>query len=156
MHMRFAVLVACVFCLPAGAGALQDSNKAVVRGFFDEVIDQGHLERYAQSHAAGFVVHTFKGDMPVEADMAAAAEERKALPDMRLEVVQMMAEGDMVAVHWIARGTNTGDGMGFKATGAKITVPGMTFFRLKDGKISEEWGVFDMAGAYRQAGVCPK
>jgi steroid delta-isomerase-like uncharacterized protein len=153
MRARFAALIACAICLPAAAGGLQDANKAVVRSFFDEVLDQGHLDRYAQSHAADFVVHTALGALPLEADMAAAADERKAMPDMRMEVKRMLAEDDMVAVYWTASGTNTGDGMGFHATGKKLRVPGMTIFRLQAGKIAEEWSVFDMWGAYRQAGL---
>jgi len=45
--------------------------------------------------------------------------------------------------------------MGFHATGRTISVSGMTLFRFKAGKISEEWSVFDMLGAYRQAGLIP-
>jgi predicted ester cyclase len=43
--------------------------------------------------------------------------------------------------------------MGFPATGKKIKVNGMTIFRFKAGKISEEWGVWDMLSAMRQAGL---
>lgn len=156
MRVDVAVAVACLTFVPTWADGLQDANKAVVRGFFEEVLDQGHLDRYSQSHAANFVVHTPSGDAPLSMDMAYATEERKALPDMRVTVNRLLAEDDMVAVSWVARGTNTGDGMGFHATNAKVVVPGMTFFRLKEGKITEEWGVFDMAAAMRQAGLCPK
>ena len=43
--------------------------------------------------------------------------------------------------------------MGFPATGKHITVNGMTLFRFRDGKIVEEWSVFDMSSAMRQAGL---
>jgi predicted ester cyclase len=43
--------------------------------------------------------------------------------------------------------------MGFSATGKRITINGMTLFRLRDGKIVEEWSVFDMLSAMRQAGL---
>ena len=87
--------------------------------------------------------------------MAAAQEERKALPDMQIKVLQMVAENDLVVVYWRATGTNTHEGMGFPATGKKISIPGMTIFRFKNGKIIEEWGVFDMLLAMQQAGLCP-
>jgi steroid delta-isomerase-like uncharacterized protein len=85
--------------------------------------------------------------------MAAAKEERAALPDMRVKVNQMVAERDLVSVFWTATGTNTHAGMGFPATGKRITINGMTLFRLRDGKIVEEWSVFDMLSAMRQAGL---
>ena len=156
MRVLTSVMLLSASCPPALAGDLQDANKAVARSFFEDVLDQGHLDRYADSHAADFVVHTAKADLPLAADMAAAAEERKALPDMRVTVDRMVAEDDLVTVQWTASGTNTGDGMGFHASGAKISIPGITIFRFKSGKISEEWGVFDMLAAYRQAGLLQK
>ena len=145
----------CVFCLPVMAqpGSEQERNKAIARRFFEEVLDQGRLDKYADSHAGDFVAHG-DHDYTLEEDIAAAKEERKALPDMHVKVTQILAERDMVVVHWTASGTNTGVAMGFNATGKRITVPGMTIFRFKAGKISEEWSVFDMASAMQQAGLC--
>jgi len=153
--MRGFLIAVLIFVAwsPAAAGELQDANKAVARSFFEQVLDQGRLDHYADTHAADFVVHSAQGDFPLAADMAAAAEERKALPDMRLAINRMIAEDDLVAVHWTVTGTNTGDGMGFKATGAKIKLSGITIFRVRAGKISEEWGVYDLLTGYRQAGL---
>ena len=155
--MRVVIAAALLLAawLPASAGSVEDRNKAVTVDFFQDVLSEGHLDHYARSHAPDFVVHTGMGDLPLAADLAAATEERKALPDMRFDVRHLMAEDDMVLVHWTVSGTNTGDGMGFHATGRTISVSGMTLFRFKAGKISEEWSVFDMLGAYRQAGLIP-
>jgi len=68
-------------------------------------------------------------------------------------VNQILADGDLVAVYWTAAGTNTQAGMGFPATGKKLRVDGMTLFRFKAGKISEEWSVWDMLSVLRQAGL---
>jgi steroid delta-isomerase-like uncharacterized protein len=134
----------------------QEKNKDVARSFFEEVLDQGHLERYSASHASDFIAHAGDHDATLEEDMAAAKEERKALPDMRVKINQLVAEKDMVVVYWKASGTNTQEGMGFPATGKKVSVPGMTLFRFEAGKITEEWSVFDMSAAMQQAGLCPK
>ena len=127
----------------------------VAVSFFEQVLDQGRLDKYAESHASDFVAHVADHDASVAEDMAAAREERKALPDMRVKVNQVVAERGLVSVFWTASGTNTGEGMGFPATGKRITVNGMTLFRFKAGKISEEWSVFDMLSAMRQAGLLP-
>jgi steroid delta-isomerase-like uncharacterized protein len=148
--------------LPASASDLEQTlseeerNKAVARDFFEQVLDQGHLDRYSDSHASDFVAHAADHDATLAEDMAAAREERKALPDMRVKINQLVAEGHTVVVYWRATGTNTGEGMGFPATGKKIAAPGMTFFRFTNGKISEEWSVFDMSAVMQQAGLCPK
>jgi steroid delta-isomerase-like uncharacterized protein len=101
------------------------------------------------------VAHGENHDATLEEDMAEAKEERKALPDMKVEVNQILAERDLVAVYWTASGTNTQAGMGFPATGKKIKIDGMTLFRFKAGKICEEWSVWDMLSVMRQAGLLP-
>ena len=157
MKKAFLLTVAVLVCLPAMAqqSSEQETNKVVAVSFFEQVLDQGRLDKYAESHASDFVAHVADHDASVAEDMAAAREERKALPDMRVKVNQVVAERDLVSVFWTASGTNTGEGMGFPATGKRITVNGMTLFRFKAGKISEEWSVFDMLSAMRQAGLLP-
>jgi steroid delta-isomerase-like uncharacterized protein len=130
----------------------QERNKQTARSFFD-VLDQGRLDKYADSHAKDFVAHGRDRDATLEEDMAAAKEERKALPDMRMKVNQILAERDLVAVHWTVSGTNTQAGMGFPATGKTIKIDGMTLFRFRDGKICEEWSAWDMLSVLRQAGL---
>jgi len=157
MNRLPAMLLLLAVGLPglAQAASEQDRNKIVARSFFEEVLGAGQLDKYGESHARGFVAHAKDHDAGLEEDMAAAREERKALPDMRVKVNQMVAEGDLVAVYWTVTGTNTQAGMGFPATGKKITTAGMTLFRFKDGKICEEWSVFDMLSAMQQAGLLP-
>jgi steroid delta-isomerase-like uncharacterized protein len=133
----------------------QEKNKEVARNFFEVVLGQDRLERYAESHAPDFVAHAATRDGTLEEDIAAAREERKALPDMKVIVNQILAERDLVSVYWTVSGTNTQAGMGFPATGKPIKIDGMTLFRFKNGKIREEWGVWDMLSVLRQAGLYP-
>jgi steroid delta-isomerase-like uncharacterized protein len=157
MRKSSIMLLLFVICVPAKAQQtrVQERNKEVARGFFEEVLDQGHLDKYAKSHAKDFVGHGANHEYTLEEDMAAAREERKALPDMQIKVNQILAEQDLVAVYWTASGTNTQAGMGFPATGKKIKIDGMTIFRFKEGKIREEWSVWDMLSAMKQAGLLP-
>jgi steroid delta-isomerase-like uncharacterized protein len=151
------LLLLSATCMPAVAqqAGEQEKNKQIAKSFFEEVLDQGRFDRYAESHAKDFVAHAGDREATLEEDMAAAKEERKALPDMKVKVNQILAERDLVAVYWNASGTNTQAGMGFPATGKKITIDGMTIFRFKTGKISEEWSVWDMLSVMRQAGLLP-
>ena len=157
MRKSLLLLMLFVICVPAKAQQtrVQERNKEVARSFFEEVIGQGRLDKYAESHAKDFVAHGENRDGTLEEDMAAAKEERKALPDMKVEVNQILAERDLVAVYWTVSGTNTQAGMGFPATGKKIKINGMTIFRFKAGKICEEWSVWDMLSVMRQAGLLP-
>jgi len=155
MRKSSLLLLLFVICVPAKTQEtrVQERNKEVARNFFEEVLGQGHLDKYAESHAKDFVAHGENHGYTLEEDMAAAKEERKALPDMKVDVNQILAERDLVAVYWIASGTNTQAGMGFPATGKKIKVDGMTIFRFKAGKICEEWSVWDMLSVMRQMGL---
>ena len=147
------LLVACSTTL-ARPTSEQDKNKEIARSFFEEVLGQDHLEKYAESHSKDFVAHG-DHDASLEEDLAAAKEERRILPDVKIRVNQILAERDLVAVYWTAWGTNTQPGMGLPGTGKKTTVDGMTIFRFKAGKISEEWSVWDMLSVMQQAGVVP-
>jgi len=149
-------LLILAMCLPAMAqqAGEQERNKQLARSFF-EVLDQGQLDRYAESHAPDFVVHGSDHDGTLEEDLAAAREERKAFPDMRMTVNQILAERDLVAVHWTVAGTNTQAAMGFPATGKTMKTSGMTLFRFKAGKISEEWNAWCMLSVMRQLGLYP-
>jgi steroid delta-isomerase-like uncharacterized protein len=158
--MRSLSLLLLVWCaaLPAAADSRDEEarNKAVARSFFEDVLDKGKLEDYAKSHAPDFVAHTEGGRLaPLEEDIAAAKEQRKALPDMKVKVNQLVAEGDLVSVYWTASGTNTAAGWGIPATGKRVTVNGMTLFRFKDGLMREEWSVFDMMSILKQLGLLP-
>jgi predicted ester cyclase len=72
-----------------------------------------------------------------------------------MTIEDLMAEGDRVAVRWIARGTQTGVMMGIPATGTPTTVTGMVLNRLAAGTITEGWGNVDALGMLQQLGVIP-
>ncbi len=142
--------------VPALANEVEAQNKAVARSFFEDVLDEGKLEDYAKSHAPDFVAHAEGGRLAsLEDDMVAAREQRKALPDMRVKVNQIVAEGDLVSVYWTASGTNTAAGAGMPATGKSVSIGGMTLFRFERGLIQEEWSVFNEYSIMKQLGLLP-
>ncbi len=147
-----ATIVPC-YAQPA---AEKEKNKAVARKFFEEVLGQGKLEKYSDSHTTDFVAHGSDRDFTLAEDIRAAREERTAMPDMQIAINHVFAEGDLVAVHWTAWGTNTQPGMGLPATGKKVRISGITIFRFKAGKISEEWSAWDMLSVLKQTGLFPK
>ena len=66
---------------------------------------------------------------------------------------KLIAEGDLVTIYWIARGTNTGIGNGLPATGKKAEQAGITIWRIVNGKIKEEWSAFDQLSLMQQLGL---
>ncbi len=73
-----------------------------------------------------------------------------------MTILQMVAENDRVVVLWKAEGVNTGEGNGLPATGKPFHVTAMTMFRLSEGKIVEEWNVFDNYAFLSQLGLIAK
>src|SRR3989338_1081073 len=56
-----------------------------------------------------------------------------AFPDLSFEWKAFVTEGDKVAVHWIATGTQKGLFLGEKATHKKISWPGIAIYQVKEG-----------------------
>jgi steroid delta-isomerase-like uncharacterized protein len=149
-----SLLLVAMMALPCQAQLASEleKNKAVARAF-EEVMNQGKLENYSDFHTADFVGHSAERDFTLAEDLAAAREERKAFPDLQGAVNHMVAEGDLVVVHWTVRATNTQPGMGLPATGKPIKISGMTLFRFREGKISEEWNAWSWLSVLKQLGL---
>jgi steroid delta-isomerase-like uncharacterized protein len=81
---------------------------------------------------------------------------RTGFPDGTITVDDQIAEGDIVATRWTARGTNTGELMGMPATGRQITVDGMTYSRIVDGRAREAWVTWDTLAMMQQLGAVPE
>jgi steroid delta-isomerase-like uncharacterized protein len=78
-----------------------------------------------------------------------------AFPDVVNIPQALIAEGDLVAIRWIAKGTSKGEFMGIPPTGKPVELSGITFERIAGGKRLEGWGVPDMLGLLRQLGAIP-
>lgn len=135
-------------------GAEVERNKRVARIVFEEVLSRGRVDENEAIYDPAFVAHGVHRDAGRAEDRAASKGWREAVPDLRMDIVQMVAECDQVAVHWSASGTNSGAGNGLPATGRKVAgLWGMTIFRMVDGRIREEWSSFDQYEMLRQLGL---
>jgi steroid delta-isomerase-like uncharacterized protein len=153
-----AVLLVVMTVAPvlSAADATLARNKAVARQFLEQAFGpHWRVELVDALHTPDFVLHTSQGDLGLKEDRDAVVGWKSATPDLVMTVNDIVAEGDRVAVRWTATGTNTGEGNGLPATGKKVTATGMTFWRMKDGKIAEEWGLVDMVSVMRQLGQLP-
>jgi steroid delta-isomerase-like uncharacterized protein len=136
--------------LSPGALSQQEQNKAVARRVFEEIFDQGKFQAAEEIYAKDFVNHGQHRDAGAAEDQAAQRFEKQSCPDLKITIGQMVAEGDLVSVLWIARGTNTARVGWMPATGAKIEVRGITIWRIVDGKIFEEWTSFNEMSIVRE------
>ena len=81
---------------------------------------------------------------------------RSAFPDLRMEVREMLADDDLVAVRVIATGTHEGEFMGMTSSGRRIEVQVFDIFRIRDGQVTEHWGLMDAMTMMQQLGGMPE
>ena len=77
------------------------------------------------------------------------------MPDIHVEIKDMIAEDDKAVCRWVCSATVTGQTFGPAATGKKATWTGMTVNRYESGKIVESWYNEDIYGMLQQLGVIP-
>jgi steroid delta-isomerase-like uncharacterized protein len=90
-----------------------------------------------------------------EGVIEAARGYRSAFSDLRLTINDVVADGDLAAIRWTARGTHDGELFGIAPTGKEATVTGITIDRWADGKITESWTNWDTFGLLQQLGAVP-
>jgi steroid delta-isomerase-like uncharacterized protein len=147
----------CLFFVAGSlfASSLQEQNKKIASRAFDEILSRGRFELAGELYAKDFINHGLHSNATLEEDQAALKGWHQAFSDIVITAEKLIAEGDLVTIYWIARGTNTGTGNGLPATGKKVELAGITIWRIVDGKIKEEWSAFDQLSMMQQLGLLP-
>jgi predicted ester cyclase len=136
-----------------------ETNKQTVDEFITALFTKGDLTAVDRYLDPSFVNHDppLPGAPSGPEGMRQAAEVfRRAFPDWRSDVQHLIADGDLVAENFIARGTHQGSVMGEAPTGREIVLKGVNIFRLADGRIVERWGHLDQLGLLQQLGLAPQ
>jgi steroid delta-isomerase-like uncharacterized protein len=135
----------------------QEQNKQLVSQFF-ETLDRQDTEMMDQLvSSTNYFLH-FSGMPPMdwnENKKEFLAPFTKAFPDLRRNIVDMVAEGDKVAVSINVTGTYKGEFQGIPPTGKQVSFTAMDILTIIDGKITEEWATADMMGLMQQIGAIP-
>jgi len=131
-----------------------ERNKALIRRLFDEVLNAGNYGLLDQLIGASYVEHN-----PVANQAAGAAgvrdrilQLRAAFPDLRFSLQELIGEDAIVAARYRWQGTHEGLFLGIAPTRRRLSVRGMDFYRLEDGRVIEHWDVVDEFGMLTQLG----
>jgi steroid delta-isomerase-like uncharacterized protein len=134
-----------------------EENKAVIRQFAE-----GGLNQHSFDQIEGLLAPNYTNYFPGAPGPLNTAEFKKTLddlftgfPDIRLELHEMIAEGDAVAARYSMYGTHTGTFLGIPATGKRISIGGTAFYHVKDGKMVDDYPGFDALSLMQQIGVVP-
>jgi predicted ester cyclase len=121
-----------------------ENNKAVVRRFNKEVIEQGNADSFNTLMDRNFVNQSAPAGMdngPQGMIWFFNEILRPAIPDIKVAIHDQVAEGDMVTTRKTISGTQTGQLLGVPATGKSISIDVIDIVRVKDGRYVEHWGL---------------
>src|SRR5919109_2687113 len=125
---------------------MSEENKAVVRRWADEVVNQGKLDLVDELFAEDFNwVMPFNPE-PLhgpEAMKQTVTTFRTAFPDLRIEIEELVAEGDKVVAKYTASGTNDGEMMGSPPTGKPARWGVIHLITFRDGMVADDVTVME-------------
>ena len=133
-------------------------NVALIRRWFEEVWNKGRAEAIEEMFDEEGVAHGLAGEggeaLRGPANFRVFHQQfREAFPGVEVVVDDAISEGDRVAARCTVRGRHEGDSLGFAATKRPVEFTGMTFARVRGGKIVEAWNNFDFMSMYGQLGA---
>jgi predicted ester cyclase len=117
----------------------EESNKALVRRFFEEAWVKGNVSAVDEFMAADYVEHPRPSTLPPGAEglKQLILAYRTAFPDLKLTLDDIFAEGEMVTCLWSTRGTHLSDWYGIPPTGNHFTATGISVLRIAGGELDQ-------------------
>lgn len=133
------------------------SNSDIVRGFIDEVLNQGNIEaagKYFWDDMVEQVPLPGQG-LGLEGLKNVLRGIKTAFPDIHWKIEEQIAEGDKVVTRFEWTGTHRETFLGVPATGRSVKVWGVVIDRFERGKIKDTRIIMDALGLMMQFGVFP-
>lgn len=120
-------------------------NKEIVRRYFDERWNHHNLDICDELLAPSDIDDAKEFVRSIHATFG----------NMRLTILDLLAEGNEVAIHWRLEGTHQGDYKGVAATGKPVMYQGIALLRVEDGKIVDDIAYWDNLSILQQLGAVP-
>lgn len=75
---------------------------------------------------------------------------RKGFPDLKVEILEQIAERDLVTTRKQITATHTGEIFGIKPHGKKVVINIIDIIRLENGQYAEHWGQSNFTDILKQ------
>ena len=140
-------------CSTSTDQSILERNKQFVRKMNKELWNKGNFDRMNDYFSPDIVRHFLPDGSEVRGIDSFKEQEiklREAFPDWKEDIKHIVAEGDLVVIHFVSTGTNKGSWFGKPPTGNRIRINEMSIFRFKDGKIAEQWLLPDIFSMQQQ------
>jgi steroid delta-isomerase-like uncharacterized protein len=137
--------------------AVAEVNKAVACRYIEEVGSQGNLAIIDELFSPDSIYHgpNFPELRGREARKQHFVSLRRAFPDLRGTVDEVIAQREKVVLSWSLAGTHKGEFWGAAPTGKKVSCSGTSTFLIADRMITDEYMQWDALGFMQQLGVVP-
>jgi predicted ester cyclase len=135
-----------------------DEAKEIIRRWNEEGWSGGRYELAHEIISPNMQVHGAGGQavgMGPDGLIDLIKTWRTAFPDGRMEIDDLIVEGDTVAIRNTWYGTQTEEFYGIPPSGNKVAVTSVGIDRVQDGLVTEGWGELDMVGMMQQLGALP-
>lgn len=147
------VSAAITGCRGTNLDSTVEQNRQLVRRMNAEVWNKANLSAIDELFTPDFVLHFLPDGSDthgLEGLREHVRELHAAFPDWSEAIEHLVAEGDMVVIHYVSSGTNRGQWLGRPPTGNRVRVNEVSIFRIEEGRIAEQWLLPDMASMQRQ------
>jgi steroid delta-isomerase-like uncharacterized protein len=134
---------------------LSKEANAAALSKFAEAVNTGSYQLFRDVVASDCVDHDpAPGQVPgPDGYQSLFTEMRRAFPDMRVELAELVADEEAIAFAYTFTGTHDGTLMGIAPTGKKVKPRGLQISKFRDSKMVERWGSSDQLGMLQQLGV---
>jgi Predicted ester cyclase len=132
-----------------------EAAKAVVRRNTEEVQSRGNFDVFEELFADNFVDHTPQPNTTPDKKGVRDLYHRlrAAFPDFHADIHWQAADGEMVTTYKTYHGTHLGMFLGVAPTGRKIQFETVDVMRVRNGKITDHWGVANLFSLMQQLGA---
>ena len=137
-----------------------ESNKTIVRRYFEEVLDKRKLDILDEIVTTDCIIHRPEVSEPIrglDAFKQALEKILQVYSEFTTIIHDLIAEEDRVACRLSHRAVNRSEWTSRLGThpvaGKTVSWPAIAIFRIRDGKIAEEWVSRDELGMLIDLGV---
>ena len=116
------------------------TNKEIVEKFFIDGYQNNNYDFVLSVMADNYFDHSPAGARSNKDAVNILKIVEGMFSNLKITIIQLIAENDMVASHIKYEGVHTGECMGVSPTNKVICFEALENFRIKDGKIVESWG----------------
>jgi steroid delta-isomerase-like uncharacterized protein len=136
--------------------ATRAATRATIAGFY-KAFEQHDVTLLRQYVTADWqYIPEFPGNVPGPDKMIPVFKDLDAaLPDMKIEIQDVLVNDNRVGVRAQVSGTQTGPLLGIAATSKPIHFAIHSFHELRDGLVSKTWHLEDWLSVFRQLGETP-